>query len=121
MKLTYHIIGQLPVLHDMQQRIANQLDSNQESPDPFVMLFAGPPGHGKTELAGQLRDLLCVKHISISCAQIMSDTQLLRSSDGSQLNNPLSHRRGECSVVFLDEFDKTTQEVCDSLLAIMEG
>lgn len=84
MKLAYHIIGQLPVLHDMQQRIANQLDSNQESPDPLVIVFAGPPGHGKTKLAGQLRGLLCVKHISISCAQIMSDTQLLRSHQGYQ-------------------------------------
>lgn len=26
-----------------------------------------------------------------------------------------------CLVVFLDEFDKTAQEVCDSLLTIMEG
>ncbi|KAI0568888.1 ClpA ATPase with chaperone activity ATP-binding subunit, partial [Pyrenophora tritici-repentis] len=125
-KLPYRIIGQLPVLKTLQEIVFNQMSSNADGSDPLVMVFAGAPGHGKTELAQQLGDLLRLKHVTVACSQMETDTELLgskqgyaRSKEGSKLNNHLSHNNGLCSVVFLDEFDKTSQGVCESLLTLL--
>jgi hypothetical protein len=40
MKLPYRIIGQLPVLNNLQERVFNHIASNTDSPDPLVMVFA---------------------------------------------------------------------------------
>ncbi|CAA9957600.1 ClpA ATPase protein [Pyrenophora teres f. maculata] len=100
MKMPYCIVGQLP---------------------PMVMVFAGPPGHGKTELAMQLGNLLNISSEAISCSQMMPDVELFgskqgydRSSEGSPLNNYLAKQSGKYSVVFLDKYDKTTQKILAS-------
>ncbi|KAI4199257.1 MAG: hypothetical protein LQ350_004717 [Teloschistes chrysophthalmus] len=73
---------------------------------PLVLLFTGPSGHGKTELATRMGQLLSVP--------------LLKIDSGSQLNNFLTVHSGERAVVFLDEFQKTTGEIHKSLLLILD-
>jgi hypothetical protein len=126
MKLPYRIVGQLPVLNNLQEKVLNHIASNTDSPDPLVIVFAGPPGHGKTELAKQLVDLLRVETTTIVCSQMKSDTELLgskhgyqRSQEGSKLNNHLAQFSSSCSVVLLEGFDKTSPEICGALLTVM--
>ena len=95
---------------------------------PLVLAFAGPSGHGKTELAKQMGDLIKVPKLEIDCAQTRNEFALLGSSigyyaneGGSQLNNFLTDNAGNRCVVFLDEFDKTTPEVREALLKVMDS
>jgi hypothetical protein len=125
-RLPYCIVGQLPVISTLQKDVLSHIAGNIDEPEPMVMVFAGPPGHGKTELAEQLGQLLSVDHETIPCSQMKSDTELLGPKQGyvgvnkgSKLNNFLAKNSGLRSVAFLDEFDKTSQEVCDSLLTVM--
>ncbi|KAH9874024.1 hypothetical protein IAQ61_004652 [Plenodomus lingam] len=122
LKLPYYMIGQLPIIQNLQQTILGHLDF----PQSLVMVFAGPPGHGKTELAQQLGNLLNVESVVVPCSQMETDFQILGPhqgyngyKDGSLLNNHLAMNHGRFSVVFLDEFDKTSTKVCDALLTLM--
>jgi hypothetical protein len=128
LKIPYRVVGQIPAVELVRKVIVNHIASNADDPEPLTMVFAGPPGHGKTELAQQLGDLLSVEHETIACSQMGSDTELLGSKlgfkgakEGSKLNNHLSRNNGSCAVAFLDEFDKTSTEVCHALLTMMEG
>jgi DNA polymerase III delta prime subunit len=117
LKLPYHDIGRIPAVDLLRKVIVNHIASNADYPEPLTVVFAGPPGHGKTELAQQLGDILSVEHETIACSQMRIDLKLL----GSRLNNHLSQNSGSSSVAFLDEFDKTTTEICHALLTTMEG
>ena len=95
---------------------------------PLVLTFAGLSGHGKTELAKQMGGMLGLPMTVIGCAQMRSDIGLFGSrqgyvgnAKGSQLNNHLADFDGQKSVVFLDEFDKTDQEVRNSLLLLLDS
>ena len=83
-----------------------------------MIAFAGPSGHGKTEMARHMGGLLSVDMTAIDCAQMKSDVGLFRSTagyhrseEGSQLNNFLAQHDGKHAVVFLDEFNKTNEEL----------
>ncbi|KAI8940545.1 hypothetical protein NX059_004223 [Plenodomus lindquistii] len=122
LKLPYRIVGQLPILMKLQQTVLDHLDS----PSSLVMVFAGPPGYGKTELAQELGDLLNLKTMAIACSQMKHDTELFgskqgyeRSSEGSLPNNHLAKNNGRFNVAFLAEFDKTSPDVCVALLTVM--
>ncbi|CAE7021326.1 hypothetical protein PTTW11_03248 [Pyrenophora teres f. teres] len=92
-KLPYRIIGQLPVLKTLQVIVFNQMSSNADGSDPLVMVFAGAPGHGKTELAQQLGDLLRLKHVTVACSQMETDTELLGSKQAElSIIQPASSR-----------------------------
>ncbi|KAK7985548.1 hypothetical protein PG988_003170 [Apiospora saccharicola] len=90
---------------------------------PIVMMFAGPSGHGKTELARQFGDLLSLPFHAADCTSMKHGSDLFgvrapyRShEEGSPLNNFLAKHDGKRSIVFLDEFEKAGKDVRQALL-----
>lgn len=65
-KLSYFLIGQRPAYDIIMKNFYSHISLENQS--PLVMAFAGPSGHGKTELARAMGDLLSVKIIVIDMA-----------------------------------------------------
>ncbi|KAI1860451.1 hypothetical protein JX265_009850 [Neoarthrinium moseri] len=90
---------------------------------PLVLVFAGPSGHGKTELARQFGGLMSLDIHEVDCTIFKRENELFGPrkpyegwESGSPLNNFLSRKSGERSIVFLDEFEKTSEEIHNTLL-----
>lgn len=122
----YHIIGQQLATSQVQESIISHYLFDTET--PLVLLLTGPSGHGKTELAKQMGELLSLQLHRVDCAEMRHETDLFGPKppyyghkDGSPLNNYLAKWSEKKTVVFLDEFDKTTSEVYKSLLLIFES
>ena len=122
----YHILGQQLATTQVLQRITTRFPFN--STKPLVLVLTGLSGHGKTELARRMGDLLSLKLIVIDCTTMRHDTDLFGpwhpyegSRAGSKLNNHLAEWAGKRTVVFLDEFDKTTDDVRKSMLLLFES
>ena len=86
-------------------------------------LHIGPSGHGKTELAKRMGELLSSEMECIDCTEMLHETDLFGPKKpylgyelGSPLNNFLARLTGRRGIVFLDEFEKTTREVQNALL-----
>jgi len=86
-------------------------------------LVTGPSGHGKTELARRMGDLLTLEMECVDCTEMKHETDLfgpkkpyLGYQAGSPVNNFLARNSGKRCIVFLDEFEKTTREVQNALL-----
>lgn len=90
---------------------------------PLVLAFAGPSGHGKTELARRLGALLSLElHVS-DCAIVSREIELfgprkpyVGAEEGAPLNNFLAANNGRRCIVFLDEIEKTTADIWNALL-----
>ncbi|KAL9617533.1 MAG: hypothetical protein Q9160_007691 [Pyrenula sp. 1 TL-2023] len=123
----YHIVGQRRAIERLQASVIAKL--LQDNSSPLVLVFTGPSGHGKTELARSMGKLLKCKMLVIDCTNIKHDTDLFGPlppykgyEKGSNLNNFLA-KHAETStrnIVFLDEFEKTTDEVWDALLPVWD-
>jgi hypothetical protein len=125
-KLPYFLIGQRRAADLVMKRVYSHVSLGNRT--PLVIAFAGPSGHGKTELATAMGYLLSVKATSIDMAGCRDTWGLFgstsgyhRSDEGSKLNNFLAANSGKRSVVFLDEFDKTSQDIRNALLAIVQN
>ncbi|KAK5740822.1 hypothetical protein LTR17_004412 [Elasticomyces elasticus] len=93
------------------------------SKKPLVLVFAGPSGHGKTELARRLGYLLSLELEVVDCTNYKRDDELFGprspysgAKEGSRLNNFLAKHHEQRCIVFLDEFEKTTPEVHKTML-----
>jgi hypothetical protein len=96
-------------------------------PEPLLLAFSGPAGHGKTELAERLEDMFSAESTTVNCAGVRTVFGLFGAEaghgghdTGTTLNNFLVENDSRRSLVFLDEFDKTEQAVIDALLRICE-
>ncbi|KAM0805944.1 P-loop containing nucleoside triphosphate hydrolase protein [Usnea florida] len=129
----YHIFGQQIATTQVLERITSRLLYNSQT--PLVLLFTGLSGHGKTELARRMGSLLSLDLIVIDCTMLSGDTDIFGPwapylgpwapyqgwQHGSRLNNHLAENDGMLTVVFLDEFDKTTEDVRKAMLLLFES
>lgn len=95
---------------------------------PLVLLLTGPSGHGKTEIAKRMGDLLSLKIHQVDCTEMRYETDILGPKPpyqghekGSPLNNHLADHDGQKTVIFMDEFDKTTWQVYQAMLLPFES
>ena len=95
---------------------------------PLILLFTGPSGHGKTQLAQDMGRLLSVDIFTVDCTSKQYETGMfgprapyMEYQEGSSLNNHLMRMAGQKTVIFLDEFDKITDEVRKAMLLVFES
>ncbi|KAI4783184.1 P-loop containing nucleoside triphosphate hydrolase protein [Aureobasidium sp. EXF-3400] len=124
--LPFHIVGQDHTLEIVMNKILAYDAMNRKR--PLVLAFAGLSGHGKTELATSLGTLLDTDMFNIDMSKIQHPMSLIGAAapfdgyeEGSPLDNHLADHASKRCVVFLDEFDKTRQEVRQCLLTILDS
>ncbi|KAL8753971.1 MAG: hypothetical protein Q9199_004665 [Rusavskia elegans] len=124
-EIPFQIIGQRLAARTVQEWVMSHALHHIEM--PLVLLFTGPSGHGKTELAKRMGELLSLPLLKIDCTQIRFTTDLFGPQApfagheaGSPLNNFLADHSGKKAVVFLDEFEKTTEDIHKSLLLLFD-
>jgi ATP-dependent Clp protease ATP-binding subunit ClpA len=122
----YYLIGQEFAAAEASERIIHHIAIGEER--LLVMVFAGPSGHGKTELALDMKVLLSVKHIVVDRTEVRHETNLFGPKapyhgyeKGSPLNNHLCRESGRRNIVFPDEFEQSTRELWAALLSVVEG
>lgn len=122
----YHLFGQQLATTQVSQRITSHLLFNSQK--PLVLLFTGPSGHGKTELARGLGALLPLEMFVVDCTTMRHDTDMFGpwhpyfgSEAGSPLNNHLAKWNGKRTVVSLDHFDKAKDDVRQAMLLLFES
>ncbi|KAF2194328.1 P-loop containing nucleoside triphosphate hydrolase protein [Zopfia rhizophila CBS 207.26] len=115
------LIGQTSATRMVAQKLLSHMALPRSK--PLVMAFTGPSGHGKTELAKRMGDLLNLEMERIDCTEMRYETDLFGPKKpyighelGSPLNNFLAKMTAKRSIVFLDEFEKTTRDVQNALL-----
>ena len=124
-EIHYHLVDQNPAAKQVIQIVINHfLSSFRRS---LVLLFAGPSGHGKTELSRRMDDLLSLPLQYIDCTEMKHETDIfgpkppyIGCDKSSPLNSFLVEHAGLKSIVFLDEFDKTIKEVRNSMLLTLD-
>ena len=119
--IPYYLIGQTIAANRLLRKLLTYI--TVPSKKPLVLAFAGPSGHGKTELARKLGYLLGLELQVVDCTIVNTEKELfgprapyVGSERGSPLNNFIAHNAGRRSIVFLDEFEKTSREIHQSLL-----
>jgi DNA polymerase III delta prime subunit len=110
----------------------HQICSNRQ---PLSMIFAGPSGNGKTELALWLAKLMNKPSddeyfIKVDCGKVSDDKELFGmsgpyqgASEGSALNNfvlRLSCEPDAMGIVLLDEIEKASQGVIHGLYQVID-
>jgi AAA domain (dynein-related subfamily) len=123
--IPYFLIGQTPAAAAMRHHLLSYMlrDAGRHTKKPLVLVFAGPSGHGKTELARRLGHLLSLELEVVDCTIYNREDELfgprapyVGSAAGSPLNNFLARKSGKKCIVFLDEFEKTTRDIHNALL-----
>ncbi|PTB67011.1 P-loop containing nucleoside triphosphate hydrolase protein [Trichoderma citrinoviride] len=119
--IPYFLVGQGVATELLTQRLLTHL--LMPTKRPLVLCFAGPSGHGKTELARQLGHLLTLDLEVVDCTTFTHEMELFGPrrpyhgyEKGSAVNNFLVQHAGRKCIVFLDEFEKTTKEIHQTLL-----
>lgn len=115
------LIGQTTAAKTLLDKLLSHL--TVPSKKPLVLVFAGPSGHGKTELARRLGNLLSLELEVVDCTIFNREIELFGPRQpyvgwdkGSRLNNFLASNHEKRCIVFLDEFEKTNSDIHKTLL-----
>ena len=70
----YHLVGQAPATTVVLSRVFGHIALCADT--PLVLLYAGPSGHGKTELAKQMGTLMSVDILVVDCTEMRYETDM---------------------------------------------
>jgi DNA polymerase III delta prime subunit len=135
-----NIVGQRMAKDIIRQEVITYIRSRDDAGpfatkrQPLSMIFAGPSGNGKTELAEWLATLLNKPDedafLKIDCGQMTRGAELFGlagayqgAEEGSTLNNFILHisdSPGSVGVVLLDEIEKADREVIHGLYQVLD-
>ncbi|VBB73884.1 Putative protein of unknown function [Podospora comata] len=117
----YFLVGQTQACQSLVEIFMAQLALGADR--PIILLFAGPSGHGKTELAQNMGKPLSLDLQTVDCTNLRTSMDLFGPffpfagyDQGSVVNNFLDEHKNQRSIVFLDEFEKTEPNVQEALL-----
>lgn len=74
LQVPYHLIGQTPATTTVLESIIGHIALGSEK--PLVLVYAGPSGDGKTELATQMGDLMSVDTLVVDCTEMQYETDM---------------------------------------------
>jgi len=136
-----NIIGQRLAKQIIRQAMVKYISNRSHKTEfcsirqPLSMIFAGPSGNGKTELAFWLANLMNKPSddeyfIKIDCGKLSNTSEVFGMSgayqgaeEGSALNNfvqRLSLEPDSLGIVLLDEIEKTSQGVIHALYQVID-
>ncbi len=128
LEVPYCLVGQDRATQSVIAYITSHFLLYPTESKPLTIMFAEPSGHGKTELARTLGKLLDVESLVVDCTEMKHETDLfgpkhpfVGSEKSSPLNLFLERNAGNHCVVFLDELDKTGNDVRNALLLPFES
>jgi hypothetical protein len=108
----------------IERILAKRGDPNRDKA-PVSLFLVGPPGHGKSEIASSIGELLDPgDHVKINCGSIVdgkwglfgSDPGYVGSGQGTDLSNFIKTHHGRFGVVILEEFEKLGNSAREALL-----
>jgi hypothetical protein len=121
LEIPYFLVGQAMAANRLLQKLLSYVMVSSRR--PLVLVFAGPSGHGKTELARRLGHVMSLDLEVVDCTIFNRESELfgprhpfVGADRGSPLNNFLAKNAGQRCIVFLDEFEKTTSDIHQALL-----
>lgn len=136
------IVGQRAAKHSIREEVVTHFWNRSKNKDdiasnfsqPLSMIFAGPSGNGKTELAVWLSKLLNKPEDDafhkVDCGQLKKGGELFGyagayqgSKEGSALNNFISRMASNTNsigVVLLDEIEKADKSVIYGLYQVLD-
>lgn len=74
LRIQHFVVGQTTAAKVVMESILTQMLGCQTT--PLVFVFAGPSGHGKTELAKEMGRLLSLDQIIVDCTETQEETDL---------------------------------------------
>lgn len=134
------VVGQRMAKHIIRQEVVNHLWKRVEEGtmcpqrQPLSMIFAGPSGNGKTEMARELAELMNAPDknafLKVDCGKLQHSTEIFGLSgayqgaqEGSALNNFVLRMASEpdmLGIVLLDEIEKAHQDVIHGLYQVFD-
>ena len=121
LRVPFYLIGQVPAVNLLLRKLLVYLAFPPGK--PLVLVFAGPSGHGKTELATRFGHLLSLELHVVDSTIYSYESDLFGarapfqgSQNGSPLNDFLVRNSGKRCGVFFDEFEKLNSRIHQTLL-----
>jgi hypothetical protein len=121
----FSLVGQDFLVEEVISLIYAKLADPRLTKKPIVLLFCGPPGHGKTNLAEDIMTILApTDHARVNCGDIVdakwqlfgSEAGYVGSTDGTGISNFMERHHRKFGVVVFEEFEKLGSAAKEALL-----